>query len=211
MLLMNAGKAVAAGGGGTITFDSGTATAVTLSNGNLTATNTGTTSADQGAKALSAKASGKWYLEYTITTQQVPPGGNVGCGVGTNASTYTGMGNDATSGGMVFIGSGNVYGNGSFSSLSLGARSQGNVLGVAVDLDNHKIWFRVCPSGNWNGQTIGFQDPASNVGGVTIPSASLEPFVTFGGSSGQANNALTANFGGSAFNGTAPTGFTSWQ
>src|SRR5438128_861890 len=87
----------------TTTWDPSTITAVTLSNVNLTATNTGTTSANQGAMGLAAdsKTSGKHYIEYTFTTIQAG-GANYGAGVGTTSSSYTNMGNTATEGGMIY-------------------------------------------------------------------------------------------------------------
>lgn len=190
-----------------VTWDSATATAVTLSGGNLVATNTGTTSADQGAHvvAASGKTSGKYYLEMTYTT--VTGGANAGVGIGTTASTYTNMGNSATTGNMTFRTTGNIYANGSNTGVTLSVSGSGVIIGIAVDLDNRKIWFRKTPSGNWNNS--GTANPATNVGGLTIPSGTMVPFVTFGSTSGVTGNVVTANFGATTFNGTAPSGFTS--
>jgi hypothetical protein len=191
------------------TWDPATVTAVTLSGGNLIATNTGTTSADQGAHvaAASGKTTGKYYYEVTLTayTGGAP---NLGMGIGTTSSTYTNMGNSATTGNVVYK-SGAIWANGGSTSLTLGARSVGDILGVAVDLGARKIWFRVAPSGNWNGQAIGSQNPATGTGGATIPAGTMVPFVVYGGSLGAANNIWTANFGASAFSGAVPSGFTS--
>lgn len=192
------------------TWDPATVTNVTLSGGNLIATNTGTTSADQGARVASGsgKTSGKYYFEVTCTTLTVSAAldQNYGMGIGTTASSYTGMGNNGSTGSEVFH-SGNIYSNGSNSGVTLGATPlQGDVIGIAADLDNRKIWFRKSPSGNWNNS--GSNDPVSNVGGVTVPSGTMVPFVTFGGTGGSAGQAQTANFGGSAFSGAVPAGFT---
>lgn len=191
------------------TWDPATVTNVTLSGGNLVATNTGTTSTDQGAHAPSTagKTSGKWYFEVTFGAS--PAGGNLGLGIGTTASTYPNMGNSATTGGMVYV-SGNIYANGGFSGLAIGARAASDVIGVAADLDNHKIWFKKLngtPT-SWNASSGGSNDPATNVGGVTIPSGTMIPFVTFGGSSG-VSTSFTANFGATSFTGSVPSGFTS--
>jgi hypothetical protein len=47
---------------------------------------------------------------------------------------------------------------------------------------------------------------------VVTPSGTVVPFVTFGsgaaGAAGVAGNAFTANFGGSAFSGAVPSGYT---
>jgi hypothetical protein len=194
------------------TWDAATVTAVTLSGGNLVATNTGTTSVDQGAHVAAAggKSSGKYYFEATFTTVMgsVGQGVDYGAGVGTPSSTYTGMGfSGGVTGGMVYK-TGSVYMNGSNQgSFLLGTRVSGDVIGIAVDLDNRKLWFRVAPSGNWNAS--GTANPATNTGGFTLSAGTMVPFATFGGASGLANNVITANFGASAFTGAVPAGFTS--
>jgi hypothetical protein len=191
-----------------ITWDPATVTAVTLSGGNLVATNTGTTSADQGARVATAsgKISGKLYFETTWTT--LTGGLNRSVGIGTTASTYTNMGNSATTGVVAYVG-GSLWANGGNTAIVLGAWSAGQVVGIAVDLDNRKLWFRQSPSGVWNAN--GANNPVTNVGGVTIPAGTMVPFVTFGGSSGVANNVVTANFGDLAFIGVIPSGFTTWD
>jgi hypothetical protein len=191
----------------TVTWDSATVTSVTLSGGNLVATNTGTTSASQGAHVVSTsgKTTGKYYFEQTITTSNA--GINRGVGIGTTASTYTNMGGSATTGVNMYWGSGAIWANGANTGIILtGGVSPGGVVGIAVDLDNRKIWFRVTPSGNWNNS--GTANPATNVGGITVPAGTMIPFSTFGGTSGAAGNVLTANFGASTFNGAVPSGFT---
>lgn len=189
-----------------VTWDIATVTAVTLSGSNLVATNTGTTSTDQGAKAAvaSGKASGKYYFETTWSAST--GGANNGIGVGTVSSTYIGMGNTGGVTGVTAFFLGSVWSNGS-NVLSLGGGwSVGQVAAVAVDLDNRKIWFRLAPSGNWNNNAT--YNPATNVGGLTIPAGTMVPFVVFGGSGGAVNNVVTANFGLSAFTGAVPSGFT---
>lgn len=212
ILPLLASPAVIVGGGGaTATWDPATATAVTLSGGNLVGTNTGTTSADQGAKVASAsgKTSGKYYFEVTFTSALSAQASNLGFGVGTTASTYTGMGNNATTGTVDYIG-GSIYSNGSSAVASGGGWATGQTLGIAVDLDNRKFWSHLAsPPGNWNVSGSGTANPATNVGGVTIPSGTMVPFIIFGGSGGVANNILTANFGATPFIGTVPSGFTS--
>lgn len=189
-------------------FDAATIANVTLSGGNLVVTNTGTTSADQGAHVASAsgKSSGKYYFETTITSFLA--GANVAVGVGTPASTYTNMGNTATSGTTVRIGTGDILYNGGSSGSSLGVRATGQVIGIAVNLDTtFGLWFRAAPSGLWNGS--GTANPATNVGGINKPTGILVPFNVFGGAGGVANNVLTTNFGATAFTGAVPSGFTS--
>ena len=189
-----------------VTWDAATVTSVTLSGGNLVATNTGTTSTNQGARVASAsgRTSGKYYFEVVVTTYI--GGGSVGVGIGTTGSTYTGMGANATVGVVVYSGS-SIYSNGGSSGTSLGISfGSGLRIRVAVDLGTRKIWFAP-NTGTWNGSVS--NDPVTGVGGVTIPAGTMVPFLTFGGGGGGANNVFTANFGASAFTSAVPSGFTS--
>lgn len=185
-------------------------TAVTISGGGLTATNTGTTSTDQGARSHTTKNAGKFYFEVTLTT--LLSGDNVGVGVATHDSSFTNIGNNATTGSMMYpnFGGGAVYANGSqVPAAALGARLSGDVIGIAVDCDNDKIWFKKVngtPT-NWNGSLNG--DPASGTGSVTLTSTAIEPICAFGGGAGNSGNSFDFNFGDSAFTGSLPSGFTS--
>lgn len=202
------------------TFDPATISAVTLSGGNLVVTNTGTTSTNQGAKSIlaDAKTSGKFYFEVTLTN--FAGGAGVGVGIGTPASTYANMSTLSTHGDMAFAvghtGSGPIWTDTNNTGLSLGARSTGDVIGIAVNLNAGFCWFRVSPSGLWDGSSS--HDPTNTTfGGMTLPTgyatSGLVPFVTFGssfsGAAGVSGNVLTANFGDSAFTGAVPSGYTS--
>lgn len=191
-------------------FDPATVTAVTLSGSNLVATNTGTTSLDQGAKVASAsgKTSGKYYFETKMTSAGALSGTSMSSGIATTAATYTGLGTNGAAGAVCYWIGGAIYATGN-AGVGLGGRASGETLGIAVDLDNRKIWFRVAPSGNWNGLAIGSQNPVGAVGGAIIPAGTIVPVVTFGGSGGIAGTVNTANFGATAFIGAVPSGFTS--
>jgi len=79
-----------------------------------------------------------------------------------------------------------------------------NIIGIAVDIDNDKLWGRV-GGGNWTG----LGNPATNSGGnsiTSVVSGSVFPAWSALVSGVQA----TANFGASAFDGVAPSGFSSW-
>lgn len=200
------------------TWDAATATAVTLSGGNLVATNTGTTSTNQGTHVAFANGltTGKYYFEVTLTN--FAAGAGVGVGVGNTSATYAGMSVQATNGAMCYMvghtGSGTIFTSaGGNTGLSIGARTTGNVIGVALDLTNSRVWFRAGAAGNWNG--IAGNNPSAppgTGGGVAVVAGTIVPFVTFGsgltGQAGVAGNVFTANFGDSAFVGTVPSGFT---
>lgn len=201
----------------TITWDPASVTAVTLSGGNLVATNTGTTSTNQGAHGAAAngKSTGKYYFECKITT--FTGGAGVAVGIGTTAATYAGISTAATLGAMCYVvghnGTGTIFNDaGGNTGYSLGARTSGDTIGIAVDLINRKVWFRVSPSGLW--ENNGSHDPTNSVtgGGLGVPAGTIVPFVTFGsglaGAAGVAGNVITANFGASAFVGAVPSGYT---
>jgi hypothetical protein len=188
------------------TWDAASIASVTLSSGNLVATAAGGTATNQGAHviATSGKTAGKCYFELSMSG--TGGGTNVSIGIGTTASTYTNMGNGGTIGDMLFN-SGNVWSNGSNTGIALGSIvGVGGLFGIAVDLDNRKIWFRLGASGNWNNNSS--NSPVTNVGGIVIPAGTMVPFCTFGGTAGSNSTFTTANFGATAFTGAVPSGFT---
>ena len=199
-------------------WDPSTVAAVNLSNGNLTATNTGTTSTNQGAHVAFANGvingSGKYYFEGTLVT--FTGGAGVGIGVGTISATYAGISTAGTQGVMCFAvghtGGGTIMqdptGN---TGYTLGAQTSGAVFGIALDMVNRKAWFRVSPSGLWDGNVSHDPTVPAGSGFVITGSNAVVPFVTFGnglaGQAGVAGNVWTANFAG-PFVGAVPTGFT---
>jgi SPRY domain len=204
------------------TWDLATVTAVTLSGGNLVATNTGTTSTSQGAHVPFAdgKTTGKYYFEVKLTT--FTGGAGVALGVGTASATYAGISTAATQGAMYYVvghtGAGTIFSGAAGGNTGLvpeRAGTTGDVIGVAVDMTNLRIWWRFSPAGLWNGASISSQDPTKppgTGGGAGITSGANVPFVTFGsglaGQAGVAGNVWTANFGDSAFVGAVPAGYT---
>jgi hypothetical protein len=198
------------------TWDAASAHNVALSGSNLVATNTGTTSSDQGARVVSAmESTGKFYFEFTLTTHNA--GFNYMFGAALAAATYGGIGGAGT-GGVVCNFDGHMFDNGtdlaSSQGLVMDAFAAGDVCGVAVDMTNNRIYFRRVsgtPLAWWNNGSSfnSHQDPALNNGTIVPPAGALAPICTFGGTSGVAGSAITANFGQSAFVGAVPSGFTS--
>lgn len=189
------------------TFDPGSVSNATLSGGDLTVSHDNTSTG--GVNSSEQKDSGKYYFEITVTTIV----GNQSCvGVMIAAGTYSNFATGGADGSMVLKGGagGVIWANGLFTGYALGTLVDGEVIGVAVDLDNEMIWFRKSPSGNWNGD--GSADPASNVNGVDISpyfATTLSPTIAFAGAGTDATEVFTANFGDTGFSGTAPAGFTS--
>lgn len=183
---------------------------LTLSNNNLTitATNTGAGGGNwyAGVRATLGRSTGKYYFEIDMNGNT----GNAAVGIATAAETTSGqhVGHSSNSIGM-FVSDGSVLTN----NLTVGnaaAGAFGNIVGVAVDLDNQRIWYRL----NGNPFIV-----AGSVIDITVgsPSASFS-FSGFGAglvypmvNTLAVGDFQTANFGASPFTAPIPSGFTSWD
>lgn len=165
--------------------------AITLSNGDLTATCTG--GSHPRVRAVDGKTSGKYYWEFTPTDNA---SGNNVVGVANTSSPIVGyLGYDANSWG--WLGAGLSRNNGS-NGPTVSTWTNGDVLGIAVDLGAGKIWF--AKNGTW--QNSG--DPAAGTGAIwSNLSGTIKPACSIYDS----NADITANFGASAFTYSAPSGF----
>jgi hypothetical protein len=83
----------------------------------------------------------------------------------------------------------------------------GDICGLAIDLIAHLLWVRI-GAGNWNGNAT--YNPATGVGGISLPSGLNSGAVFAGISVNNTGDFSTANFGGSAFSQTIPSGFSAW-
>jgi hypothetical protein len=163
-----------------------------LSGGNLVATSSGV-----GTVAASRTLTGKTYFEITPTTLT----GTVAVGL-VNRSYNMASGNilGTDNNGIGYKSSGAVVLN-NVTLTTIATYVQGNVIGVAVDIENRLIWFRV-GTGNWNNS--GTANPATGVGGIDYSSMALTSL--FPAAGGSATGAvMTAAF--STFTNTAPSGF----
>ena len=166
----------------------------TLSDGNLTLSNTST-----GATTctLATPSSGKWYFEVkfdsksaAITSQSV--------GVVKAEEAYI---TGTTGGGIYFFTDGTRRVEGT-DTLSWGsAWNTGDTIGVAIDLDDDKIWFAINNSWQASGDPSAGTNPATS-GFSSEPYAAL---IRNGNSS--RTTGWTANFGQNAFAYTPPTDF----
>jgi len=184
--------------GSPATWNSADLSNVTLSLANLRATATGT----GGVRATTGRTTGKYYFEQTFTTIGSNP--SVGLALATASLT----GSPGTGIASVVRFTGNITVNGVATGNSLAIIGGGDVIGIAVDLTStpKQIWFRK-NTGNWNGS--GTANPATGVGGIDISSISTGPlFPIFFGTN---LDAMTANFGASAFTGAVPSGFSDWE
>ena len=87
----------------------------------------------------------------------------------------------------------------------------GHYLAMAVDTISNKIWVKNITSGNnWNGVS---GDPAAGTGGIDVAAMAggdenVGPCAQIGYD--EAGNAITANFGATAYQQTPPVGFGNW-
>jgi Collagen triple helix repeat (20 copies) len=185
------------------TWDAATKSArITLTNGNLTGEHD-TVNGYGVAQATAPKSSGKFYYEY-----QILAGLNANHQLGFVASGWInsnylswnfnrGIGYTPSSGDV------------SVRDVSIGtaaAAALNAVVGVAIDITANRVWFRV-GAGNWNNNASA--NPATGVGGFTIPGSIATPYSpAWSGFYGEKN---TVNFGATAYASPAPAGFGNWS
>ncbi|MGX1110555.1 MULTISPECIES: SPRY domain-containing protein [Bradyrhizobium] len=184
-------------------FDPTSLSNATLSNGDLTATRTSTSTG--GAQSTDYKNSGKFYFEVTVGASH---GSTDSIGVMASSYGYGALTNgNAGAGSGVWLGGGSIVNNGgTVGSVGGAANAAGSVICVAHDAGNGRVWYRL-NGGSWNNS--GTADPATNTGGINLLAAQYAPVVGFSpfGSPTVGDN-FTANFGASAFAYSVPSGFT---
>jgi hypothetical protein len=180
------------------TFNPADLVNVTLSGGNLTATGTN----QGGVRTINSISSGKYYWEYTLGTFT---NGNSGVGLGRAGANLSNVGPSPFSAALMYN-TGAIYIDNLATGSSLGSRSTGNVIGIAVDRTANLVWFRVAPSGNWNGS--GTANPATGTGGLSISATNMLGALFGLVAPGASGNGATGNFGASSFTGSVPSGFT---
>jgi hypothetical protein len=135
--------------------------------------------------------SGKWYWEITPnnnTTSQM-----IGIGLGNTASNYPGYESNTYG---FYTSTGQKYNNNT--AASYGSYSAGQIVGVALDLDNGKIWFSC--NGTWQASgdpAAGTNAAFTSISGTYFPEYGLNGISTNG----------YANFGQQPFVYTPPSGF----
>jgi hypothetical protein len=184
---------------------------VTLTDGNLNFANANSGSAND-ARATVALTSGKWYWEVEADSLGQSGVNREFIGVVKTKFDLTegSAGNSfgATSGGFCFATTGQKISSGSAASYG-SAFTAGDYIGVALDLDNGKMYFSI------NGTFQNSGDPAGGTGfafsGMTTDYdeigdyGALSPAIAV--DYGTGTSRLIANFGQSAFQNDPPSGF----
>ena len=170
------------------------ASTATLSNGNLTLSNTST-----GATTctLATPSSGKWYFEVKFDSQSAATTSQAVGVVKAEEAYITGT----SGGGIYFFTDGGLRIEGSDTGGWGSAWGVGDTIGVAIDLDANKIWFAIDNTWQASGDPSAGTDPAAS-------GFSSEPYVALirNGNSSR-TTVWTANFGQNAFAYTPPTDF----
>ena len=167
----------------------------TLSNGNLQASGSQTSTYNINTQGTFAQSSGKWYYEVEFTS------GSGSCAVGWARTTLRFSDNPTTGGGIVYRPT-----NGDYVDLAANnpttppTTSTGTVIQVAIDFDAGKIWFG---SGgtyfNSGDPSAGSNEAMTFTGGSEL----LAPVVRTMAAT------FNFNFGQRAFSYTVPTGYQS--
>jgi len=169
--------------------------ATTLSDGNLTITGSGT--AFKGVRSTIGFSSGKWYMEcilrdYSSPTSSAPgiwndSSSNLNTGAGSYANAYLFV-TDYSSNYRIYTnaGSSNPY-------SETGSLSDGDLIGIALDLDNGKCYVHI------NGIYLN--------GGASVYDTWPADTYFFGGYEYTSGNILDFNFGQKPFKFPPPEGF----
>ena len=148
--------------------------------------------------------SGKWYAEFKCDTNGVATGV---ANTGQLDSDITGNPYGATANtSIIYTSRAAVRTNNGNLSGSFPTYASGDIIGVALDLDNNKIYFHK------NGTYINSGNPNTSSNGFTLgslPSGRTGDFVFSCGSDGAVSIGVYANFGQRAFNYDLPTGYKS--
>ena len=181
------------------------AAGITLSGGNLIATNTN--NATCLVRAVDKQVSGKFYWECTCNVLTSSLDG-VGAAVGhVPTSTIISSNSGGPAGICGLSRGGQVCVDGSAIITGFGTVANGTVVCIAIDCTARLIWFRLGAAGNWNISATA--NPATGAGGVAITSLGVGFQIYPAANVANTNDQVTANFGDTAFTGTVPAGFTS--
>ena len=173
--------------------------ALTISDGNLRTSAGGTTNAIEAVTQI-APTAGKYYAEFTLNaapqlSNQYPAIGIIGIDL-----NITGGNNLNNSSFFGYLPNGNKAKGGTVSSYG-DTYTNGDIIGIAMDLDNQKIWF----SKNGTYQDSG--DPAAGSDAAFTDLVAGTQYRFCVSHAGSTATDVTGNFGASAFNTAAPTGF----
>jgi len=164
-----------------------------FSEGNLVASTNSSASTQVPFATTIPVSTGKWYAEFKMIAKSTSSGSIPYIGILGAANFVSELNNAYFIGGANLDGvgygtSGVVYSNGSELDSSEATIANGDIVGIAADITNKKIYF------SKNGTYINSQDPAAGSNGYTIPTTS-QGFYIFAASLFGASGSWGANFG----------------
>ena len=163
-----------------------------FSEGNLQFASDGSASTQNPASSSIAVSTGKWYAEFNVVAESTDSGSFSYVGVAGTATWVSAannayyIGNAADT--IAYNGNQAVYSASNEIDSSETNYANGNIVGVAADFTNSKIYFHV------NGTYINSGDPAGASNGYNIP-ATAQSFYYFAVSTFGKNATWQANFG----------------
>ena len=192
------------------TWNSGVGNA-TLSFTNRTATSI--TSGVTWTRSTTSHTSGKYYVEYKVVNCTGGIGGNYACNMGLVNGSYSGaygLGGATDSVGTFAPGDGTYYFNATHSGVGTTGVVNGDYVGMAIDLDNNRLWTRL-NNGPWLGSVSG-GNPATNSGGFDISGISKPIYIGcgFSTSSGYICEMNFGVLGTATYKFSVPSGFGVW-
>lgn len=171
---------------------------VTLSGGNLTYTHSGTSGNDASCRANVGKSSGKWYWECLLVDKGI--GSSAACAaIATPSATLLDyIGSDAYGWSYLDV-NGWIYHGGVGGNWGASPYTTGDVVNIALDMDNGKVWF------GKNGVWQGAGDPVAGTG----PAFSSITGTVYPACGSYDNGAqITARFAPASWGYPPPSGFT---
>jgi hypothetical protein len=185
-------------------------TTATLSNGNLTATTSGG-GTQLGCRTIFSASAGKFYFEFW-GANLTSGGGYTSIGLSSAGVSFANIQNHGA-GVFGWYATGGVYQLGTLQSTidTFGSSNSASASAcqVALDFTNRLAWFRNQSHGsntNWNANAA--NNPATGTGGISFSSLGSPPWFAY--CAPTPNNgtiSFTVNFGASAFQYAAPSGF----
>jgi hypothetical protein len=160
-----------------------------------------------GVRSTTSKSSGLSYFE--IQLGYVFAGGNTTFGLANaTKSLTTFLGGDLNGIGYWWS-NGGVYINGT-AGTTIFTSAFGDIIGIAYDQPHAKIWLKNWSTGTgWNNAAIGSQDPANNIGGISLSTLNAGPYFICHTVNSDATYSVL-NTGATSFAGTMPVGYSAW-
>ena len=181
-------------------------TGAVTSDGNLSVALTGTSTYDTTGGSMSIPSTGKWYFEVTCTTLISVNSNLIGIAEGGTILTNTGGISTDTKRRSYRSNDGNLNSDLNISVAYGDAYGSGEVIGVAVDMDNGAMYFR--NEGVWQNSGVPTSGASKTGAAYTDLITSGWTWTPFIHNDGTSENIFALNCGQFAYEATAPSGYS---